>query len=166
MPRHPKPQALRANTERKDIGLVPTNAPLPEAPLPPPGLLKVTRDAWDAFWTSPLVQVIVPATDLPALSRLWSLYDERARMYRTIAKARMVLGSKGQPRANPLYGQMSSLDSSIVQLEDRFGLSPRSRLQLGVILGDAARSLSDLNADLDAEDEDDLPDPRLIVVDG
>ena len=166
MPRHPKPQPVRANRERADIGLVPTNVTLQEPPPAPHGLLKASRESWASFWGSPLVQVIVPATDTPALSRLWSLYDERTRMYRAIARTRMVRGSKGQPRANPLYSQMSSLDSAIVQLEDRFGLSPRSRLQLGVILGDAARSLADLNADLEADGDDAPPDPRLLVVDG
>jgi P27 family predicted phage terminase small subunit len=164
MPRHPRPAALRANTERRDVGLVPIEGRRPVAPPPPPGLLVASKATWARFWSSPLAQIVVPDTDLSALTRLWSLYDERTRMYRAITRERVVRGSKGQPRANPLYAQMSALDSAIERLEDRFGLSPRARLTLGVILGDAARSLADLNADLESdEDLDDLLDDPVVV---
>lgn len=168
MPRPPKPTALRANRERRDLGIVPSSLTRPSTqPDPPSRLLKETRDSWTAYWSSPLAAVIVPATDLPALTRLWQLYDERIRMYRAIRKERIVLGSQGQPRANPLYAQMRSLDAEVRQLEDRFGLSPKSRLELGVVLGDAARSLADLNAELEEDelDPDERPDPRLLIMD-
>lgn len=153
MPRHPKPVPLRANREHRDIGIVPRQSRQEPQPAPT-GLLATSKASWDQFWSSPLAQTIVPATDLDTLRRLWSLKDERERMYRALQKERMVRGSRGQPRANPLYAQMVSLDAAIERLEDRFGLSPRSRLQLGVVLGDAARSLADLNSDL--EDDTDL----------
>lgn len=157
MPRPPKPTALRANRERRDVGLVPLSGGAVQAPDPPPGLLASSKASWARFWSSPLARITVPDTDLLALSRLWSLYDERARMQRGIRKARLVKGSMGQPRANPLYAQMAVFDAEIRQLEDRFGLSPRSRLQLGVILGDAARSLEDVNAELESDEPDDDP---------
>jgi P27 family predicted phage terminase small subunit len=124
-------------------------------------LLAATRDAWTAYWTSPLASLLIPATDMPALTRLWSLYDERTRCYRAVRRERLVLGSKRQPRRNPLYDAIASFDAEIRQLEDRFGLSPKARLELGVILGDAARSLADLNADLE-DDPGEEPDLRAI----
>lgn len=154
MPRNPKPVALRANRERRDIGLVPMAGRALARPDPPPGLLATSLASWDRFWSSPLARITVPDTDGDAIARLWTLKDERTRIYRAIRRERMVRGSKGQPRANPLYMQLASLDSAIQQLEDRFGMSAKSRLQLGVILGDAARSLEDVNADL--EDDEDL----------
>ena len=145
------------------------------APPPPPGLLAGSVESWNAYWSSPLARVALPETDLPALSRLWSLYDERARMYRAIVKERVTLGSMGQVRANPLYPQMVAMDAAIERLEDRFGLSPRARLQLGVILGDAARSLADANEELSADElvsggpdlrEVKRVDPEALAVDG
>ena len=165
MPRHPKPAALRANWERQDIGLV-SRPRVSDVPRPPTGLLKVNRDTWAEFWSSPLAQTAVPGTDLPALRRLWSLYDQRERSYRAAAKQRVVSGSMGQQRVHPLLTRADKLEAPILALEDRFGLSPRSRLTLGVILGDAARSLADINADFERDDEEeDAPDPRLLVVD-
>lgn len=153
MPRHPKPVALRANRERRDMGLLAPQSGLFTPPDPPPGLLATSVTSWARFWSSPLARMVVPETDVETLRRLWSLRDERERVYRALKRQRMVGGYKGQPRANPLYASMASLDSTIERLEDRFGLSPSARLKLGVILGDAARSLADLNADLEADED-------------
>jgi P27 family predicted phage terminase small subunit len=164
LPRHPKTARLRANRERVDVGLLSVNLPIAAGPPAPAGVLKATRDAWAAFWRSPLARIVHPDTDGTALARLFTLYDERDRAYRVVKKRRLVEGSQGQPRANPLFAVMQTLDGEIRQLEDRFGMSPRARLVLGVTLGDEP-TLDDLNADLADDDEDDPPDPRLFLVD-
>lgn len=164
MPRHPKPAQLRANRERVDVGLLSLSAPIAQGPPAPVGILKTTREAWLAFWRSPLARVVHPDTDGTALSRLFTLYDERDRAYRVLKRKRLVAGSMGQPRANPLFGVVRELDGEIRQLEDRFGMSPRARLVLGVTLGDEP-TLDDLNAELDDDEGDDSPDPRFLLVD-
>ncbi len=163
MPRLPKPKPLRQNTERRDIGLVAISGGRPEPPAPPAGLLAETVADWQAFWTSALASAAVPATDLPAITRLFRLRDERERMARVVRKARVVLGSEGQPRANPLYSQINSFDAEIRQIEDRFGLTPMARLKLGITLGDAARSLADLNAELDGDLDDDAATADVLL---
>ena len=118
-----------------------------------------------AFWSSPLGSLVIPA-DLPALRRLFTLYDERARAYQGYRHQRLAPGSMGQPGLNPLFSAMKTMDAEIRALEDRFGLSPISRLRLGVALGEAAKSLDELNRSLDADDDTDEPaaDPRVRVV--
>lgn len=152
MPRLPKPKPLRQNTERRDYGLVAVDgglsAPVPD---PPPGLLTVTRADWDAFWRSPLAQTAIPDTDGPSIRRLFVLRDQAERMTRLIRKTPLVEGSRGQIRPNPLGAQLAAMLAEVRQLEDRFGLSPMARLRLGVQMGDAARSLADLNAELHAD---------------
>lgn len=163
MPRLPKPKPLRQNTERRDIGLVSIPGGLADPPDPPAGLLAETVADWQAFWSSPLATAAVPATDLPAITRLFRLRDERERMARVVRRARIVAGSEGQPRANPLYSQINSFDAEIRQIEDRFGLTPMARLRLGITLGDAARSLADLNAELDGDLDDDTAAADVLV---
>lgn len=167
MPRHPKPRGLRANTERQDVGLVTIAPVVAMAPPPPdPRLLAITRQAWEEFWASPLARLVSTTTDLMALRRLFMFYDEQERSMRAYRRKRMVPGSTGQPVVNPILKAIAPAD--LLALEDRFGMSPRARLTLGVILGDAARSLADLNAELDrgdASDDDEDEDPRLLELD-
>ncbi len=64
------------------------------------------------------------------------------------ALGRFVAGPKGEPVPNPLMRQIAVLDPEIRQFEARFGLSPLSRLRLGLTFSDAAKSLAQLNAGL------------------
>lgn len=72
-------------------------------------------------------------------------------------------GASGQPVVSPLQKVLVHLDGEIRQLEDRFGLTPLARLRLGIAIGDAARSLDDLNRLMeDSDDDGDSFDPRII----
>lgn len=159
MPRLPKPQHLRQNSERRDVGLIAVDGEI-VIPEPPTGMLKQVLDSWAMFWRSPLARLVQIDSDLPSLYRLFTLYDERERCYRAVRKERLVMGSQGQMVLNPLYRQMSTNDTEIRNLEDRFGLTPMARLKLGVQMGDAARSLADINAALE-DDDDEAADIRL-----
>src|SRR6266545_414479 len=99
------------------------------APDPSGGLTAAVRRQWEDLWASPLA-ALVEGTDLPALERLFLLYDERERCWKAYRKARLVKGSQGQPVMSPLARQVALLDVEIRHLEDRFGLSPRARLRL------------------------------------
>jgi P27 family predicted phage terminase small subunit len=155
----------RTATERAGVGLVALPGGKVDPPPPPTGLLKATREDWSGFWESPLASLVVPA-DVPALRRLFALYDERLRAYQGYRRQRLAPGSMGQPTLNPLFGAMKGMDAEIRALEDRFGLSPIARLRLGVALGEAAKSLDELNRSLDADDDPDEPDadPRARLV--
>ena len=155
----PKLPERRQRANRRGLGLVVAPLPAPQPlPEPPRGLLKPVRDQWAAFWRSPVAAAIDRDSDLAAIRRLWTLYDERERAYRGYRKCRIVAGSTGQPVANPLARVMATLDGEIRNLEDRFGLTPMSRLRLGLTLGEARRSLDELNRSLDEHDDQD--DPR------
>jgi P27 family predicted phage terminase small subunit len=116
------------------------------APEPPAGLLAASASEWRRLWSTPIAATFVES-DTSALARLFQLRDERSRAFRAAGRARLVAGSKGQVRLSPLLGYVSTLDAEIRALEDRFGLTPRARLTLGITLGEAHRSLSELNAE-------------------
>jgi P27 family predicted phage terminase small subunit len=159
-------RGARTSTKRAGAGLVALPGGKVEAPPPPAGLLKATRKAWERFWGSSLASLVVPDTDLLALERLFTLYDERARALNGYRKARLVRGSMGQVALSPLAKAIQAFDQEIRALEDRFGLTPMARLRLGVQLGEAAKSLKEMNAGL--ADPDERPteevDPRIRVV--
>lgn len=123
----------------------PSASPVVKAPAPAREWLAVTATDWREFWSSPMANY-VKDTDRPALRRLFVLRDELVRAQREEAKLRrlamkepIVEGSMGQKVANPLFRAADSaaavalaLEPRIVALEDRFGLSPRARLAVGV----------------------------------
>jgi P27 family predicted phage terminase small subunit len=77
-------------------------------------------------------------SDLPALERLFRLYDHLERSNTAVKKTgHMVTGSQGQAVLNPLLRHIQQTQTEARQLEDRFGLSPRARLSLNVTPGRA-----------------------------
>jgi P27 family predicted phage terminase small subunit len=137
-----KPAELRQNRITKDV-VVPLRAVV--SPDPSPGWRADTVERWSFFWQSKLASN-VELSDEGALRRLFRLYDEIDRMWDAIEETgRVVEGSQGQPRPNPLFKQVETFQAEARQLEDRFGLSPMSRLKLGVTFADAHMSLSALN---------------------
>jgi len=152
-----KPASKRQGRGTADAGLVPVVSSAP-APAADQSWREATVEQWVAFWRSGLASQVEPS-DVPALRRLFWLTDEIARCRDAIEETgRVVAGSQGQPRPNPLYKQVQEFQAEARQLEDRFGLSPRARLQLGIALGAAHASLDALNERLQAKvvDDDDL----------
>jgi len=124
-------------------------------PSPPPRLLRSTRQLWQSLWLSPLAQVWDPVTDRLAVEELVRLVDERERAWRAFRRERIVPGSEGQPRLNPLWKLIQETTAQITQLSDRLGLTPRARLQLGITFSQAAMGIAELNRMLDDEDDGD-----------
>ena len=154
-PKKPRTEPDKKRSKPKPIDRRLTSLDPASVPNPPPGLLKVSRDMWSAFWQSDLGRAASTVTDLPVVTRLFTLYDERERAYRAVRKeGRLVEGSQGQPVMNPLLRQMSTFDVEIRNLEDRMGMSPKARLMLGIQLGAAKKTLDDLNREVARGDDD------------
>ena len=166
MPRGPVPKpADRRQRRNKKTNVVPFRSvgKGKKIPAPPENLLKVNRESWKRYWNSQLAQVVEPDTDLPAITRLWTVYDLRERAYRAYGRQPMIEGSEGQPVENPAGRAMRSYDAEIRQLEDRLGMTPRARLQLGITFGAAAKSMGELTWKLaDDNDPEEGEDPREI----
>lgn len=156
MPPAPKPANRRQRRNATGVGLVPrmdtTVAVL--APPPPARLTKAQQERWAKLWASPLARLI-EQSDMPALERLFGLYDMVARAERATRGKWLERGSTGQLVAHPLLKEASTWRKEILELERQFGIGgPLSRLKLGVEFGNAHRSLSDLNAEIEADDDD------------
>ena len=159
----------RAKPRTKEFGVVarPVAFKAPACPerlggKPP---LEGTVEAWDRVWRSDVISVVDLQSDLETFVRWASLLDERERALRAFRRKRIVEGSQGQPTLSPLWQVVQACDKELRALEDRIGLSPKARLQLGITYGEAARSLDELNGMLDEEGDDADVDPRLQVID-
>ena len=142
-----------------DVGIVPVVSGSHPIPVADAVWREQTVERWVQFWSSPLASQ-VEVSDEGAFRRLFWIYDELDRLRQAIEETgRVVEGSQGQPRPNPLYKQVESFKAEARQMEDRFGLSPLSRLRLGITFADAQASLDGLNSRLAAkmaESDDDL----------
>lgn len=114
-------------------------------PEPPASLLKVTKERWSAFWASPVARAVDPAADGQRLERWIRAVDEWHRVGREFRKARLVSGSMGQPVLNPLAAYLNQLEQQIAKSETEFGLTPMSRLRLGIAVGQAKLTADELN---------------------
>ena len=168
-----KPADRRQRTNTPDAGELPAavDPDLVEVPPPPRPhgggrLLKATEEWWREFWRSPIAKLVDPRSDLRALSRLALLYDERDRALAAYKRKRSSTGSTGQLVVNPFAREIASLDGRIAQLEDRFGLTPKARLDLGVVYSEAHDALSELEQRIEAAfaDDQEPEDPRLRAV--
>lgn len=153
-----KPADRRQGRGTLEVGKVPA-VTVRAVPAADESWREATVERWAAFWSSPLASQVEPS-DEGAFRRLFKLYDETDRLWEAIeVTGRIVEGSQGQPRPNPLFKQVEAFQAEARQLEDRFGLSPMSRLRLGITFADAQASLDGLNARLAAkmaEVDDDL----------
>lgn len=154
------PRALELVAQAREVAEVVPIA----APPAPRGLLKKTTEQWAKFWTSPVAALVDRTSDMPALERLFELYDDCTRYRAAIRENPMVVGSQGQMVRNPFVKDLKDAQAEVRQLEDRFGLSPRARLGLNLTLGATAKTLADLNADFAGGADDD--DPREDFIDG
>lgn len=119
------------------------------APRPPSGLSAKLRRSWDGLWASPVAQLLDPVSDLPAVTRLFGMYALGDRLDGMIAEA-----EAAKEYDNATVTTRIRISTEARQLEAQLGLSPRSRLALGLALlaGRKAGSLDDFVDDADDDD--------------
>jgi hypothetical protein len=97
-----------------------------DTPAPPTGIGAALRRDWDALWTSPVATLLDPVSDLPAVSRLFELRVLGDKLRRAIASAPEV--------DTGLISTRLKVATEARLIEAQLGLSPRSRLALGLAL--------------------------------
>lgn len=151
---------------RNRLAVLDNFVPGTSVPLPPAGLPADLLVRWGQVWTSPIAQLFDPVSDLVAVSRLFTLYALGARLDGLLGQASPEVAVPGElveavaARAvfNSTVGARVRVATEVRMLEAQLGLSPRSRLVLGltVLAGrKAARgSLDDAVDDADDFDAD------------
>jgi hypothetical protein len=152
-----KKPVARAQGHRKHVGLalVPDVTAVPMGHEPPPDLLPAVLADWKAFWRTEFSQLVNWDRDHRAFSRLFKLYDLRLRLEAAVegedgVPQVLVEGSQEQQILNPALRHMATIDDKILQLEQQFGLTPRSAAGLGLQIGGLKKTLDDLNREANA----------------
>lgn len=120
-------------------------------PSKPAKLLKSTEQAWELFWASDVAAVVTPST-WPAVQRYFTYLDELQRAVKVLRDGhRLVEGSRGQVRLNPLADYMNRLEEKVGRLETELGLTPMARARLGIAVGQARLTAAEVNAMAEAD---------------
>jgi terminase small subunit-like protein len=146
-PRKPIDRA-QGRRKRPALALVATVAV--DERTPPSGLVPVVLENWRAFWRSDFAQLVNWERDHRALGRLFKLYSLRVQLEAAIEDENgvpqvLVVGSRKQEILNPALRHIATVDGEILQLEQQFGMTPRSAAALGMQIGGLKRTLDDLN---------------------
>lgn len=138
--------------KRPELGVVEAKAPdfvIPPAPI---GLLKVSKDRWEAYWRSAISSAVDLNADFGLVERWIRSVDEWHRAYRSFRKERVTTGSTGQLVLSPLAKLISQLESEIGRCEQQLGLTPIARLKLGLTANQERLTAAALNRSLSEED--------------
>lgn len=166
-----RPEDRQRRNVPASLGEFTTNLAIP---LPPSGISDDLRQKWGLLWTSPVAQLFDPVSDLPALSRLFELYELGAKLDGLIADAQPrgvaaamleqvgsvnsldmamaeVEGSAARQALNATIGTRMRVATEARMIEQQLGMSPRSRLALGltVLAGKAAAKAGGLDSFLE-----------------
>jgi len=160
----PKPRELRQRARthtRPELSALPPRS-IVGNPDPPKGLLKASRETWRAYWESPVAAAALPV-DVAGLERWIIAVDQWNRATRELRKNLYSTGSTGQTRLAPAAAYAKQLERQIEIAEDRYGMTPMSRLKLGISTAQARMSAAQLNASLAADANNPPPtaDPFL-----
>ena len=137
----PKPEDKRQG-HRTRGALIPLEGGI-QAPDPDAEWTEVVKEAWLAYWESDVASAAQPTT-LPALKRLFTLYDQHERAMAVVRQALVVKGSTGQIRVNPLADYALKVEGQIQKLESEFGLTPTARARLGLSVAQAQEAIEQL----------------------
>jgi P27 family predicted phage terminase small subunit len=125
-----------------------------EPPAMPRGLCKQAQTQWENYWGDDVSRT-VRTSDFGVALRWIRNTDRVLRLLAEADAQPIVNGSQGQPKTNPIYSLCATLDAQIRLDEQQLGIGPLSRLRLGVVLTEQAKTLSDLtNGDDDDSNED------------
>jgi P27 family predicted phage terminase small subunit len=114
-------------------------------PNPPDGLLPQSVERWESFWRSDVSQAVDVDADLHALQRWIRYVDQYERTVQLFAAEPMVEGSQGQPRLSPLAQIVKDCEAAIQKFEAQFGMTLKSRIDLGVSMGQAQLTAAQVN---------------------
>lgn len=133
IPKKPRDQRIDGHNT-KDVTLSESRPPVPT---PPKDLLPYSKKLWHDYWAnSEVVRAIDPISDRHIVRRWIMAVDEYERLQPDMAKNPTGYGNQGQTILNPIAGYLTRLRAEILHCESELGLTPMSRLRLGIAASD------------------------------
>lgn len=131
-----RPSANPAGNPRSSMVAAPpppeNMAGRPDIPPVPSSLGSVGERVWFEVWEAG-GEAYNPVTDAYIVERYASLQERRQSLMEMLsAEGYVTVGSQGQVVAHPAARLLQDVESKLLPLEDRLGLSPEARIRLGI----------------------------------
>ena len=138
---HQKPPHLRQGNANPGPSAPVQVVPVDNVPPAPAHLDRNAQLIWDEVWMAG-GSFYEARTDSPTIERYASLQSRRIFIMAAIEKEGwLTLGSQGQEVLHPLARVLNEIEGKLVALEDRLGLSPQARMNLGISAAAAKSAL-------------------------
>lgn len=136
------PQKPKANPTGHAKSALPVPVTAPQAgevvvPEPPIELCEGALAYWAELWSDG--GVAYRRTDRWTIARYAAMRAQHDQINASIGSEWTTLTSKGDLKAHPLLTALHRLDGQLRTLEDRLGLSPESRIRLGLAQAETAQ---------------------------
>lgn len=162
-----KPPEQRNNRHTRDLVLVEGEFAVTDTPPMPVHPLgyewnQAGIDAWTALWASKAAGAIHDG-HAPGVMRYVELADQRLRLLEQVAEVgALVAGYRGEGHfvKNPLLVEVARIDKDLLALEDRFGMSLKAELGLGLSAAKTAATKGQADARRQAAEAKAQVDPR------
>jgi hypothetical protein len=118
-----------------------------------------TRRMYAALWADPVSSALSPV-DRELVVRWAQSVDDWIKALESARADPVTTGSMHQDVASPYFAIAAQALIAAERVEQQLGVGALNRARLGLTIGQARKSLQELNADLDGDDDDD-DDPRL-----
>ena len=126
----PSPAATRTG-HASNIQTTSRSAVAVLTPDPPANLGEIGQDLWSTLWD--LGAGVYQTTDQWAIETFCSLWERRQQLLAVVAaEGLMTVGSTGQPVVHPAIRMVDVIEGRLPNLEASLGLTPESRLRLGI----------------------------------
>ena len=125
------PERLLGHRQHQEVRKV-RQRPSRRMPPAPADLGKEAATLWRRLWKSRVSAEWDVDSDRPAVERYVRMVERWLTFDGLVRRAPMVQGSMGQLRPNPLTVQVIALEGQVRALEEQLGLTPASRVRLGV----------------------------------
>ena len=126
----PSPAATRTG-HASNIQTIDRSAVAVPPPDPPTNLGEIGQDLWWTLWQ--LGAGVYQMTDQWAIETFCSLWERRQQLLAVVAaEGLMTVGSTGQPVVHPAIRMVDVIEGRLPNLEASLGLTPESRLRLGI----------------------------------
>lgn len=110
----------------------------------PADYLEETKEAWEHYWDSGLVEAIINV-DVHVVKVYFRLYDRWLRVMAVAEETPFAEGSTGQVTNHPAVSQSHMLLKDLNDLGQQLGITPAARQRLRITTGKAVLTAAEVN---------------------